>query len=555
MRKLISKIFQYVIVTTLLASIFSNKLKTNLLTSGLVSIDVAKYSNICLRALMTSLNPNVCVKDDDEAKGYPVIKVCPSGSTEEKGLCWTPCVSGYKLERGLCIEDCGNATLERGDCCIRSGKLIPRKSYFADTVPYESTTSCKEGYYKSNGMCYRDCEALGMHNCGTEICTDKPETCTSTLKNTIGVVSENLHKALEAIANCKTEKDDIAQIKQMIKSELSGFSLEYLKNALKKNYAEATHADKQAIFDHAVMKLKKYCESSLNPFSKLSFLTSYCSTVYDYLLCHTDPESEITKTSLVNSLDVMYLNEKIAKCKETCNGAVTCADNIFSKLKINDATGILALGEGLFYETCEFCVDCEPYPTPSYPNIPNNINPDCVYIYEHSNFGGNYIEYCSDVTSISGLNAQSMISGANVYVIAFHSNNFRNGFFPVGKGQFIASLNDGNYETYGLQYININSIKFMKKDCLHFVDARRTNPLSKPSNHVINTVCRGDNQSLLNIVLNTSNNFFLFKSFDLTQQFKIYDRFSSNTYIINGQNFMENLSQIGFNNIRRVEWL
>lgn len=557
MRKHVSKFLPLIILTTLLSLILSKKLQKTLGSTSTVAIDVAKYSNICLRALMTSLNPNICVKSDEDAKGYPEIKICPKGSTEEKGLCFAPCAVGYKLQRAHCVEQCITAESDKGQFCLVMSKLIPKKSYFADIVPYESATVCKDNYFKLNGLCYRDCKELGMFNCGTEICTDKAESCTAELKDIVKKVSEQLHKALELIANCKTEKADIAAIKEKIKSELSSVTLDYLKKALKDAYAEATGSDKEKLFDAAVAKLKISCESSLNPFSKLSFLSSFCSTVYDYLLCQTNPEDAgVTKSTLVDSLDVMYLSEKTAKCKETCNGAVSCAENIFSKLKTNDATGILALGGGLFFETCPLCIDCDPDATPFYaPKVPNVIKPDCVYIYENSNFAGNYLEFCADVSSISSLNAQSLITGANVHVVVFHSVAFKNGFFGVGKGQYVSSLNDGNYDTYGLKFVNVNSIKILKNDCLHIISANRVDVSLPPKNHVINTFCKGDVLTGLSLTLTNTNNFFFFKSFSLTQRWKIYDKNSAKTYTIEGQTFLDNVAAIGFNVIGKIEFL
>lgn len=550
-------LFPYLILISLLSLVLSMKIQNLDSSSSSVSIDVAKYSNICLRALMTSLNPNICVKDYSDAKGNPEVKVCPKGSTEEKGLCFLACAAGYKLQRGLCVEDCGSTSADKGDFCLINGILIPKKSYFAEVVQYESTTVCKDGYFKLNGLCYRDCKELGMFNCGTEICTHKPESCTTELKQIIPKVSQKLQKDLELIANCKTKKNDLAEIKEKIKSELSNFTLDYLKKAFKDAYSDLTGTEKQKFFDAAVIKLKKTCESSLNPFSKLGFLTSFCSTVYDYLLCQTDPDAERSKSALVDSLDVMYLNEKTAKCRETCNGGVTCADNVFSDLKGADAAGILALGGGLFYDTCPFCIDCGADARPfTPPQVPNVINPNCVYIYEYSNFKGKHYEYCSDVSDISSLKAQSMITGANVNVVCFHSKSFKDGFFAVGKGQYVANLNDGNYETYGLKYIDIISMKILKNDCLHIIEAISTD-LSQPSKfqHAITTLCRGDKLTDLNIQLNKPNTIFImFKSFSLMQKWKVIDNHTGKGYIINGQ-AQAVPDKIPFKSIRSVEFL
>jgi len=476
---------------------------------------------------------------------------------EEKGICFSACGKGYSLNGGQCIENCASAAAERGQFCLLSGVLVPRKSYFAETVAYQSTTICREGYYKSSGMCYRDCKLLGMVNCGTGICTDKAETCTNDLKNLVSQVTEKLHLALEAIANCQTATADIAAIKAKILSELSGITIEQLKKIFIKNYAEPKRSEKQIIFDNAVSKLKKYCANSLNPLSKLSFLSSFCSTVYDYLLCKFNPVAPINKSPLVNSLDVMYLSKKTSKCKETCNGGITCADNIFSNLKPYDATGILFLGHGLFYETCQFCVDCEPDPKSFYPPIVSNIiKPGCVYLYENTEFTGNVREFCTDVPSIASFNARSMITGKDIHVVVWHSVLYKNGFFGVGKGQYVASLHDGNHDTYGLKFVNVNSIKILKNDCLHIIDAKRNDPSFLPTGHVITSVCKGDNQTNLTITLNTLNNFYFFKSFSLTQKFRIYNKSNpSQTYIVNGQTFLTNLVTIGFNIIGKIDFL
>jgi len=549
------------IISLLLLSTFPH-IYTNLssakmknLGSCTTNIDVAKYSNICIQALMSSLNPNICIKDDDDIKGYTPIKLCPKDTLEENGNCYVACINGFKLKRGLCFEDCGN-NVEKGDACIVKGKLIPKKSYFATSVPYDSNTICKSGYFKFQDKCYRDCGALGLYNCGTSACTKDSQTCTTNLKDIINKISDKLFLALQAITKCDAKANDLLTLKANIQAELGPITFDYLKTSFDNSLKLLTGENKKDIFDQAVIKLFKNFKNILNPFSKLGFLTSFCSTIYDYLLCNTKKNELIKDDNILNTLDVMFLNQKNSKCKESCNGGVSCAENIFPKLKTKNANGILALGAGLYFDTCDFCMDCE---TSEYsfnpPKLPFEIKNNCVYLFENSNYGGNYLEKCEETASITSLNAMSLITGSNVKIVAYNNINFKNNFFGIGNNQYVPSLTSGEYDFMGLKYTSLNSFRYNKDNCLHIIQGKRTNISDYPSNYSVTSFCLGDSSSIFPIYLNSTYNYFFFKSFSLTQKWKIYDYYSSKTYIINGQSFFEDLIDIGFNYIKKIDFL
>lgn len=108
---------------------------------------------------------------------------CPSGYHRSAALCYEDCNSGEKFVGGVCWSTCGSGWTDTGALCSKCGKTkkFPyfkcstnaKKSHIPKSLTnFDSRIPCRDNYYKSGALCYKDCSTLLMVNCGIGGCAN-----------------------------------------------------------------------------------------------------------------------------------------------------------------------------------------------------------------------------------------------------------------------------------------------------------------------------------------------------------------------------------------------
>jgi len=172
------------------------------------SVEVVKS---CLKGLMNSIPSDYCWKKDWSAE-KPGLN-CPTedGWFTWGGSCWEPCDEGDKWTTGVCWKPCPSGWTDIGAVCTKKIKwwkwdFVAKETYKKDffTV-FNNKAGCKEDRWKFVGLCYKDCNKIGMKNCGIGACANAHMECFSSVGKmavrTVVGIAEELLEAVEFVVN------------------------------------------------------------------------------------------------------------------------------------------------------------------------------------------------------------------------------------------------------------------------------------------------------------------------------------------------------------------
>ena len=119
----------------------------------------------CLNAFLKSIPPSFCFKKGADAGRIPSI--CPTNYQKILTLCYEQCTSGYYHFGGVCYQQCGDYK-DIGLICTKGiSDWFWKKSYVPHSITFfDKNVLCNDGEYKMGALCYRDCNKIGMTNCG-----------------------------------------------------------------------------------------------------------------------------------------------------------------------------------------------------------------------------------------------------------------------------------------------------------------------------------------------------------------------------------------------------
>ena len=131
----------------------------------------AKLVATCMTALMSSIPPEFCWKKGADAGVIPTG--CPSGYYRSLALCYEYCRAGYYVVLGVCWAYCEPGYIDHGATCYKNFfRWYFKPTYMAGSLTnFDSRVPCPSGMYRSGALCYRDCNNIGMVNCGIGACS------------------------------------------------------------------------------------------------------------------------------------------------------------------------------------------------------------------------------------------------------------------------------------------------------------------------------------------------------------------------------------------------
>ena len=177
----------------------------------------ARYASTCMSALTNSVPPAFCFKKGADAGVIP--DGCPEGFFRSAALCYAYCSPGWKHILGICYNGCEKGYDDHGLTCYKSffhwyfkSSYIPESiTNFSDRVP------CPGDMYKSLALCYRDCNHIGMANCGIGACSSDSTSCIMEIGNMLMSVGEGILTAITTIASFGTASLPVLQLNPLSK--------------------------------------------------------------------------------------------------------------------------------------------------------------------------------------------------------------------------------------------------------------------------------------------------------------------------------------------------
>jgi hypothetical protein len=181
----------YFVIASLLINTSNtiNLNKMTLKTTG-PTVDRLKVAGECMKGLTKSLANSFCWKKGLDLGIIPTG--CPSGYFRSLALCYEYCKPNYRHFAGLCYADCESRSwTDMGLFCIRADFKIKGKHIYVPNslTNFDGRVPCPEGRYRIAALCYKDCNNIGMVNCGPLACSaDSSGYLTSVLDMVVSTI-------------------------------------------------------------------------------------------------------------------------------------------------------------------------------------------------------------------------------------------------------------------------------------------------------------------------------------------------------------------------------
>lgn len=108
---------------------------------------------------------------------------CPSGYFRSLALCYENCRTGYYHVLGVCWARCAAGYTDHGATCFKNLFNFYFKSTYipGSLTNFDSRVPCPKGMYRQGALCYRNCNNIGMENCGIGACSSSSDVCASSI--------------------------------------------------------------------------------------------------------------------------------------------------------------------------------------------------------------------------------------------------------------------------------------------------------------------------------------------------------------------------------------
>ena len=366
------------------------------LSSPQQTIEGQNIVNACTTALMEVIPPIFCWKKGGDAGVIPTG--CPPGFHRYGLMCYENCKSGYKDIGISCKERCKSGYKDIGLMCSKSlFKFYFVKLYFPKSYNNcQSQVPCPAGRYKSGCLCYKDCNSIGLENCGIGACAVDSQTCTQSILSLITDVFKGIIDFITLIVSFGTSSG-ITAAKNSVRTGLNKAgqkSIQVFANSVGHIFKDKF---KEVIKSNAKRAAKNIFKSFADGSIAKEDPYKVCEPVYQ----HIEKIVKIKKAStvvnnIVDSLDVFDVKNIVNSCgkKKTIECVQNCLDT-----SINfDPSGLLTIARAFVQPSCSISASS------FQSSFPVNLVKDgCMELYTETNFNGDKIELCNDFENLVGI--------------------------------------------------------------------------------------------------------------------------------------------------------
>jgi hypothetical protein len=320
-------------------------------SKNITNINSEEIVKKCMMGLIDSIPPQFCWKKGGDFGRFP--KECPQGYIKYGVLCYKNCEPGYTFSLGICWEICRKDYKDYEVSCFKNViDIYFKASYVPKPLTYFSKKiNCAKDFYKSGMLCFHDCEAIGMRNCGIGACAINAESCSINIKNIV-------FDTVLGIANGITTVLTLGSSKGVYTIVREGFdtlgtagviaSLNYLKTVFKSKLKE--HIIKMAT-EKTINSVRFISEGKLNEQTLTSICLGVWSTAINKIINSPTKVSDI----LIKTVDIFNVKGISENCSKTKNkkDSIACTINILKGLSTFDPTGIITVTSAFIKPSCD----------------------------------------------------------------------------------------------------------------------------------------------------------------------------------------------------------
>lgn len=522
------KIFQVLIcLSVLFCSTHSRESKSLLFLSDDAAIlDGGKVATECMKQLMNNIPPAFCWKKGADFGVIPTR--CPEGTFRSLALCYDFCSNGFKHDAGVCWEICPDGYSNGGLICFKSAFHWYFKHSYIPTsyTNFSDKVLCDEGYYKDGALCYKNCNNIGLENCGIGACSSDFDSCLSELKKMIFEVIDGIAKLVK-FAMSAGSSSAVEEAKSAVFGGISKVGKETMKYVVKSLANTLTGKFKNLIRLKAIKSVEeKRSELGLDSFPDFS-VPQFCNHVFEHATNKTIETQEIDTVLIPKALDIFGVQGIVETCLEALDWR--CAKEIVDKLKNYDPTGLLTIAHAFIYPICDVMAPDHKIDTDLSIAISliNSVKDKCALIYDGCNFKGNFKQVCEDENLTNLQNVKSIITSHDAYFIFFEKENFQGKFFPVGRENIIPCVDDYTISEADAS-TNIKSLKIQADKCvvISSVSASCSDQITN------NVICSDKNEFSLEIRNRTDLSMLSFSFFNEKLSLTLYEgsNYSGNSF-------------------------
>ena len=321
--------------------------------SGEGGREVAGLAKACFQAAISAVPGEFCWKKGADFGKIPTG--CPANWERHLALCFEKCKSGYTHFGGVCWEVCSGGYKNIGLICSKSFFTWHwKRSYIPSSLTnFNSRIPCPDGMYKGGALCYRDCNKIGMTNCGIGACSSDSTACGFKIAGmvvetivTIGglvldVISLGSTKGLTTAAKTaasKLGKEGLRKaflrsktfIEKQVTSNLKSFAKSIAQKAKK-------FLAKQLMDRYTEFQVEQFCENTVKGIREIA-----------------GKKNEPTDSFKgIDFLGVLGAAKTCSKPLADTNAKLECAKGVLEAVGTLDPTGIIGLAAAFVNPICE----------------------------------------------------------------------------------------------------------------------------------------------------------------------------------------------------------
>ena len=327
------------------------------------SFDIAKA---CLSGMMKVVPPAFCWKAGADFGRIPTR--CPNGYWRWLLMCYKNCEPGHHFILGVCYRNCEPGFANHPLSCF---KHIFHWYFKHSYVPHQLTNfsheiPCDGDMYRFLALCYRNCETIGMYNCGIGACVADNNTCALKILDMGLKTLEGIATLVTNIVTLGSSSGALSSMKTTGKTVLKTMgklAIQKAKDAAKKAF---TGEFKKRLIQKAKNTVKVMIKDKLGEFikdkvveaTKLTLMMKYCEVVFEDVTkkLNSDKEnvSDVFVSNLIDKLDVFGIRGIVDGCSKTQEDkGFACGQAVVDSLSNFDPTGLMTIASAFMHPTCD----------------------------------------------------------------------------------------------------------------------------------------------------------------------------------------------------------
>ena len=421
--------------------------------------------NTCTNALMQAIPPMWCWKKGGDFGLVPTG--CPSGYFRSGALCYQNCSSGYRFIAGLCYKNCESGYKDHGlSCFVNLFKWHFKKSYLPKTLTnFSPQVPCPGDTYRAGALCYRNCNLIGMENCGIGACASDKSTCVTTI---INMVKDVLQGIIDFVSFCVSvgTSSGVVAARNAVKTGMNKAGSTVIKAAftsIKKIFVSKF----KSVIKSKAKQIAKNLFKALTGANKGANSDEVCTAVFNSIETKIASSSKIPSvSSLVDAVDVFDIRGTVKSCSS--KKAVECAQGVLNTLKTFDPTGLLTIATTFVKPTC----DVPKTASLDTADVIDKVPRGCIQFFDDVNYKGEMFELCGEEEHFweYAQHVKSIRASSIATYLFFANEDFTGGHFVLGRGAHVSNINDlikGEGEDLIPIQNYMNSVMRVNEECVN----------------------------------------------------------------------------------------